>query len=136
MQKTIQDLKKLSNKGQNLFKGFFYYAYIPVVVVLGLRTVSWEQYYNPQMWLDQPSAIQKWSLCIILFIIKLVFSTAFIWLHNELLTNNLKLIIGRALELRLFDTMLGKANNKKTINKVIRSYRKNIRSSRLFWIRQ
>lgn len=49
MQKTIQDLKKLSNKGQNLFKGFFYYAYIPVVVVLGLRTVSWEQYYNPQM---------------------------------------------------------------------------------------
>lgn len=49
MQSTIQDLSKLSSKGQNLFKAFFYYAYIPVVVVLGLRTVSWEQFSNPQM---------------------------------------------------------------------------------------
>lgn len=71
MQKTIQDFKKLSNKGQNLFKGFFYYAYVPVVVILGLRTVSWEQFSNPQMWLDRPSAIKSDNFVLFYFIIKL-----------------------------------------------------------------
>ncbi len=53
MQKTVQDLKKLSNQGQKLFKGFFYWAYIPVVVILGLKTVDWANFTNPQpqMWL-------------------------------------------------------------------------------------
>ncbi len=48
MQKTIQDIKKLGNQGTKVAKGFFYYAYIPVVVILGLRTVDWQNFINPQ----------------------------------------------------------------------------------------
>jgi hypothetical protein len=48
MQKTVQDLKKLTSKAINLGKGFLYYAYIPVVVYLGIKTVNWEQFTNPQ----------------------------------------------------------------------------------------
>ena len=52
MQKTVQDIKKLAGQGQKVFKGFFYYAYIPVVVILGLKTVDWANFSNPQppMW--------------------------------------------------------------------------------------
>jgi hypothetical protein len=48
MQKTVQDIKKLAGHGQKAFKGFFYYAYIPVVVILGLKTVDWANFSNPQ----------------------------------------------------------------------------------------
>lgn len=48
MQKTVQDIKKLSNQGQKVFKGLFYYAYIPVILVLGLKTVNWSNFTNPQ----------------------------------------------------------------------------------------
>jgi len=49
MQKTVQDIKKMANQGQKLFKGFFYYAYIPAIIILGVKTVSWEQFSNPQV---------------------------------------------------------------------------------------
>ena len=49
MYKTIQDIKKASNEGQKLFKGFFYYGYIPLILVLGIKTVDWQQFSNPQM---------------------------------------------------------------------------------------
>lgn len=48
MQKTVQDIKKLSNQGQKVFKGFFYYAYIPAIIILGLKTVDWANFTNPQ----------------------------------------------------------------------------------------
>ena len=48
MQKTVQDIKKLSNQGQKTLKGFLYYAYIPVIVYLGIRTVDWQSFSNPQ----------------------------------------------------------------------------------------
>lgn len=65
MQKTIQDFKKLSNQGQKVFKGLFYYAYIPVIVILGLKTVDWQNFSNPQpMWYAKPIHAE-WSVHII-----------------------------------------------------------------------
>lgn len=57
MQKTVQDIKKISSQGQKLFKGFFYYAYIPAIVILGLKTVDWQNFSNPQppMWSNKAS---------------------------------------------------------------------------------
>lgn len=67
MQKTIQDFKKLSNQGQKVFKGLFYYAYIPVIVILGLKTVDWQNFSNPQpMWYAKPIHVE-WSVHIIYF---------------------------------------------------------------------
>lgn len=49
MNRTINDLKKLNNQGQKVFKSFFYYGYIPVILFLGIKTVDWQQFSNPQM---------------------------------------------------------------------------------------
>ena len=48
MQKTIQDLKKATTQGEKIFKGFFYYGFIPIILVLGIKTVDWQQLSNPQ----------------------------------------------------------------------------------------
>ncbi len=49
MQRTLQDIKKLSNNSQHVMKMFFYYGYIPLIVYFGIKTVDWSQFSNPQM---------------------------------------------------------------------------------------
>jgi hypothetical protein len=42
MDKTVKDLKKVSYGAFGLAKTAMYYGYIPLIIVLGLRTIKWE----------------------------------------------------------------------------------------------
>lgn len=39
MDKTVKDLKKLTNKGFTMAKTLMYYGYVPLICVLGLTTM-------------------------------------------------------------------------------------------------
>lgn len=40
MQKTVKDLKKLSTNSIKVAKKAIYYGFIPLVIILGIRTVK------------------------------------------------------------------------------------------------
>jgi hypothetical protein len=40
MKKTIQDLSKIGSTTVNIAKKIAYYGYIPLIIVLGLRTID------------------------------------------------------------------------------------------------
>jgi hypothetical protein len=42
MKKTIKDLEKLSESSVKWAKTGLYYFFLPVVIVVGLKTVNWE----------------------------------------------------------------------------------------------
>lgn len=44
MEKTWRDLKKLSSTSMTFTKKAVYYGFIPLVVILGLRTVNLENF--------------------------------------------------------------------------------------------
>jgi|LakMenEpi03Aug12_release.lakeMendotaPanAssembly.Ray.scaffolds.fasta_scaffold4046156_1 hypothetical protein len=41
MQRTIKDIQQFGLKGQKVLKFTLYYAYIPVIIYLGIKTVNW-----------------------------------------------------------------------------------------------
>lgn len=41
LQSTVKDIRIISNKSVNALKGAMYYAFIPVIVYLGIKTVTW-----------------------------------------------------------------------------------------------
>ena len=52
MEKTVKDLKKLTNSGSKYLKSSIYYAYIPVILFLGFKTMNWDNITGKQpMWL-------------------------------------------------------------------------------------
>jgi hypothetical protein len=48
MDKTIKDLQKLSNSSVKVAKKVIYYGFIPLVIILGIRTVKLENFMNQQ----------------------------------------------------------------------------------------
>jgi hypothetical protein len=48
MDKTIKDIKKLSNNSLKIGKKLVYYGFIPLVVILGARTVRMDLFMNQQ----------------------------------------------------------------------------------------
>jgi hypothetical protein len=44
MKKTIKDLEKMSDSSMKWLKWGLYYVYLPVVVVVGIRTIRWENF--------------------------------------------------------------------------------------------
>lgn len=53
MEKTWRDLKKLSSTSMTITKKAVYYGFIPLVVILGLRTVNIENFTGQApMWFD------------------------------------------------------------------------------------
>jgi hypothetical protein len=47
MKKTIKDIEKLGDGGIKWLKSGLYYLYLPVVLVVGLKTVNWENFLGP-----------------------------------------------------------------------------------------
>ena len=45
MKKTIKDIEKLSDGSIKWFKKGLYYAFFPIVLIVGLKTVDWEKLY-------------------------------------------------------------------------------------------
>jgi hypothetical protein len=43
LKSTIKDISKISDKSSKAVKGAIYYAFIPLVLYLGLKTVDWKQ---------------------------------------------------------------------------------------------
>ena len=46
MDKTKKDLKKLSNKAFSAGKTLLYYGYIPLICILGAKTINWDAIMN------------------------------------------------------------------------------------------
>lgn len=49
MQKTIRDLEKAGGKGVSYFKLGLYYLFVPVVVGMGLKTVDFSRFFQPDV---------------------------------------------------------------------------------------
>lgn len=48
MEKTIKDLSKAGTASYGILKKAVYYGFIPMVIILGLRTVKLEAFTGPQ----------------------------------------------------------------------------------------
>lgn len=48
MEKTIKDIKKLSGSSLKISKKLVYYGFIPLVIILGARTVKLDNLMNQQ----------------------------------------------------------------------------------------
>ena len=46
MKKTVRDLQKVGDSSMSWLKTGAYYLYFPAVLILGLKTVKWEQFLN------------------------------------------------------------------------------------------
>jgi len=46
MDKTRKDLKKLADKSFSVGKTLVYYGYIPLICILGARTIQWDALIN------------------------------------------------------------------------------------------
>lgn len=72
MEKTWRDLKKLSSTSMTYTKKAVYYGFIPLIVILGLRTVNMENFTGQApMWFD-----------IILCLLILMFVVLIYWLSR------------------------------------------------------
>jgi hypothetical protein len=47
MKKTVKDIEKLSEGGVKWLKAGLYYIYLPVVLIVGLKTVNWDNFRGP-----------------------------------------------------------------------------------------
>jgi ABC-type arginine transport system permease subunit len=47
LQTTVKDVMKITDKSVNVVKGAMYYAFIPAILYLGIKTVDWNQ-FSPQ----------------------------------------------------------------------------------------
>ena len=52
MKKTVKDLEKAGSNSVKWAKAGIYYFYLPVVIVLGLKTVKWEMFFGQNPGLD------------------------------------------------------------------------------------
>ena len=43
MDKTVKDVKKMTNNAFKVAKTFMYYGYVPLICILGLKTIKWDQ---------------------------------------------------------------------------------------------
>jgi hypothetical protein len=43
MKKTLKDIEKIGNSTVSWIKTGIYYLYLPVVLIVGIKTVNWEQ---------------------------------------------------------------------------------------------
>ena len=48
MKQTVRDLGKLGETSLSWLKWGLYYVYVPVVLVVGIRTIRWENFTAPQ----------------------------------------------------------------------------------------
>ena len=48
MKKTIKDIEKLSGKGISLLKAGLYYLSVPIVVGIGLKTIDFARFFQPE----------------------------------------------------------------------------------------
>jgi hypothetical protein len=47
MKKTVNDIEKLSEGGVKWLKSGLYYIYLPLVLLVGLKTVNWDNFLGP-----------------------------------------------------------------------------------------
>lgn len=47
MKKTVKDIEKISESGVKWLKASLYYLYLPVVLIVGLKTVNLDNFRGP-----------------------------------------------------------------------------------------
>jgi len=47
MKKTVRDIEKISEGGIKLLKSSLYYLYLPLALIIGLKTVNWDNFLGP-----------------------------------------------------------------------------------------
>lgn len=48
MERTVKDLKKIGDVSYKATKKAIYFGFIPLVLILGLKTVDWQNLFNQQ----------------------------------------------------------------------------------------